>query len=67
MQQHNNKTRRLFRNKESSDACAHHFANQFNHEPTLKQMQNITEHEIVWQGNPISIVKTFVRHIVHFV
>ena len=59
MQQHNNETRRLFRNKESSDSCAHHFANQFNHEPTPKQMQNIAEHEIVWQGNPISMMKTF--------
>ena len=59
MQQHNNKTRRLFRNKESSNACVHHFANQFNHEPTLKQMQNVTEHEVVWHGNPISVMKTF--------
>ena len=59
MQQHSNKTRRLFRNRESSDSCAHHFSNQFNHEPTPKQMQNINGHEIVWQGNPISVMKTF--------
>ena len=59
MQQHNNKTRRSFRNKESSDSCVHHFAKQFNHEPTPKQMQNVTEHEIAWQGNPISVMKTF--------
>ena len=59
MQQHNNETRRPFRNKESSDTCAHHFAKQFAHEPTPKQMQNITEHEVAWHGNPISVMKTF--------
>ena len=61
MQQHNNETRRLFRNKESSDTCAHHFAKQFAHEPTPKQMQNITEHEVAWHGNPISVMKTSPR------
>ena len=48
---HNNKTRKWFGNGESFDSCAHHFAKQFEHETTLKQMWNITEHHIVWHGN----------------
>jgi len=59
IQQHSNETRRLFDDKESFDSHAHHFAKQFNNEPTPKQTQKITDHETVWQGNPISIVKTF--------
>ena len=59
IQQHNNKTRRLFNNGESFDSHAHHFAKQFDNEPTLKQMQKITDHEAVWKGNPMSVMKTF--------
>ena len=59
MQQHNNEIRTLFRNEEPSDTCAHHFANQFTHEPTPKQVQNVAEHEIVWQGNLISVMNAF--------
>ena len=59
MQQHNNETRRLFRNKESFDSHAQHFCKHFDHEPTPKQLQKITEHESIWQGNAISVMKTF--------
>ena len=50
--QHNNKTRNLFRNGESFDSCAHHFAKPFEHELIPKPTQNIPEHDIVWHGNP---------------
>ena len=36
-----------------------HFYKQFDHEPTPKQMQKITEHETIWKGNIISVMKTF--------
>ena len=59
IQQHNNETRKLLNNEEFFDSHAHHFAKQFKNEPTLKQMQKITDHETVWQGNPVSVMKTF--------
>ena len=57
IQQHNNETRKLFRNKESFDSCAQHFPKQFVHEPTPKQTQKITEHETMWKGNIVSVMK----------
>jgi len=59
MQQHNNETKRMFRNGESYDSYSKHFFKQFDHEPSPKQLRKITEHETTWQGNPISVVKTF--------
>ena len=42
--EHNDETRRQFRNGKSFDPCAHHFAKQFEHELTPKLTQNIPEH-----------------------
>ena len=58
-QQHNNETRRMFRDGESYDSYSRHFFKQFDHEPSPKQLRKITEHEMMWQGNPISVMKTF--------
>ena len=58
-QQHDNETRRMFRDGESYDSCSKHFFKQFDHEPSPKQLRKITEHETIWQGNPISVMKTF--------
>jgi len=59
MQQHDNATKRMFGDGKSYDSCSKHFFKQFDHEPSPKQLRKITEHEAIWQGNPISIVKTF--------
>ena len=47
IQQHDNETRKMFRNKESFDSYAQHFHKQFDHEPTPKQLQKITVHEMM--------------------
>ena len=41
IQQHDNETRRLFRNEEPFDSYAQHFYKQFDHEPMPKQLQKL--------------------------
>jgi len=60
MQQHFNEVQNLVKLGEKSDSYAKHFATQFcdtNPSPT-NQRGGITC-SIIWQGNPISVVKTF--------
>jgi len=60
MQQHFNEVQKLVKLGEKSDSYAKHFATQFydtNPSPT-NQRGGITC-SIIWQGNPISVVKTF--------
>ena len=61
MQQHFADVRRLVLNGEKSDSYARHFASLVTdgQAPTpATQRKNITC-SIIWQGNPISVVKTF--------
>ena len=61
MQQHHNEVRKLHQLGERSDSYAKHFASTFKPDeiptPDL-QRENITC-SIIWQGRPISTVKTF--------
>jgi hypothetical protein len=61
MQQHFNDVKKLHKDGEKSDSYAKHFASQFSDINTLTpelQRNNITC-KILWQGNPINVVKTF--------
>jgi len=60
MQQHFNEVQKLVKLDEKSDLHAKHFATQFydtNLSPT--NQRGGTTCSIIWQGNPISVVKTF--------
>jgi GIY-YIG catalytic domain len=61
MQQHFNDVRKLHKLGEKSDSYAKHFAEQLINftdiTPTLQR--NNIKCSILWQGNPISVVKTF--------
>jgi len=60
MQQHFNEIQKLVKLGEKSDSYAKHFATQF-HEtnPSPTNQREGTTCSIIWQGNPISVVKTF--------
>jgi len=60
MQQHFNEVPKLVKLGEKSDSCAKRFATQFhdaNRSPFNQHEGTICS--IIWQGNPISVVKTF--------
>jgi GIY-YIG catalytic domain len=61
MQQHFNDTKRLHQSGEKSDSYAKHFASQLsNFENLTPELQrNSITCKILWQGNPINVVKTF--------
>jgi len=60
MQQHFNEVQKLVKLGEKSDSCAKHFATQFcDTNPTPTNQRGGTTCSIIWQGNPISVVKTF--------
>jgi hypothetical protein len=61
MQQHFNDVRKLHQLGIKSDSYAKHFAQQFSNSdlPTPEVQRNNISCEILWQGNPISVVKTF--------
>jgi GIY-YIG catalytic domain len=61
MQQHFNDVKKLHQLGQKSDSYAKHFANQFlNFDNLTPQFQrNSITCDILWQGNPISVVKTF--------
>ena len=61
MQQHFNEVRKLHQLGEKSDSYARHFARQLvNFEKVSNTLQRNTIHcSVIWQGNPISAVKTF--------
>ena len=61
MQQHFNEVRKLHQLGEKSDSYAKHFARQLvNFEKVSNTLQRNTIHcSVIWQGNPISAVKTF--------
>ena len=61
MQQHFNDVRKLHKHGEKSDSYAKHFAKQFiNFNEINNRIQRNSIHcSVIWQGNPISAVKTF--------
>ena len=61
MQQHFNDVRKLHQLGEKSDSYAKHFAELLSNFPTVtpKLQRNSIECSILWQGNPLSTVKTF--------
>ena len=62
MTQHFNETKTTINKEELADSFARHFARQNEGETdkaTVKQVQDRTLVEILWQGNPISACKTF--------
>ena len=64
MNQHFADTKNLVNNGNFSDSFAKHFASHFNNDDdedgiTRGDVRNIPNTEILWQGNPISSVKTF--------
>ena len=64
MNQHFADTKNLVNNGKFSDSFAKHFASHFNNNDddndiSRGNVRNITNVEIIWQGNPISGVKTF--------
>jgi len=60
MQQHFNEVQKLVKLGEKSDSCAKHFATQF-YDTNLSPTNQCggTTCSIIWQGNPISAVKSF--------
>ena len=61
MNAHFSETKDLVNDDELSDSFAKHFATHFdeNNGITRGDVRNITKVEILWQGKPISSVKTF--------
>ena len=61
MNTHFSEAKDLNNNDKLSDSFAKHFASHFNknEEITRGDVRNITEIEILWQGKPISSIKTF--------
>jgi len=60
MQQHLGEVKKLVEIGEKSDSYAKHFATQFPTTiPTPDDQRNGITCSIIWQGNPISVVKTF--------
>ena len=59
MDQHYNDVQlKIIKNK-NSDSFAHHFSKRFKKKPTCKELRNSCNFKILWQGNPISLSKTF--------
>ena len=66
MQGHFQDVKKLFNKDIHSDSFARHFGHHFNYRegdkqeaPTPQKLREVLKFEVVWQGNPISIVKTF--------
>ena len=61
MNTHFSETRDLINNGNSSDSFAKHFASHFKDKNSItrNEIRNITNIEIIWQGNPISCIKSF--------
>ena len=62
MNQHFVETKDLVNNEKFSDSFAKHFALHFKDDDnniSRGDARNVTNVEIIWQGNPISCVKTF--------
>ena len=64
MNQHFADVKNLVNNGDFSDSFAKHFASHFKNDEnksniTKGDVRNITNVEIIWQGKPISTVKTF--------
>ena len=59
MQGHFNDVRKIFTTGEYSDSYAKHFATHFESKPTPKDLRNIAKMDIIWQGKPVSVTKTF--------
>jgi len=60
MQQHFNEVQKLVKRGEKSDACPKHFATQFHDtNPSPVNQRGRITCSIIWQGNPISVIKTF--------
>ena len=60
MQGHFGEVKKLVETGEKSDSYAKHFATQFPTTiPTPDDQRNGITCSIIWQGNPISVVKTF--------
>ncbi len=61
MQQHFGDVKKLLKTDEKSDSYAKHFAHQLINfkDPSNKLQRNNIHCSIIWQGNPISAVKTF--------
>ena len=61
MQQHFSDVKKLHQLGIKSDSYARHFAEQLSHFPTITPtlQRNSIKCSILWQGNPISVVKTF--------
>ena len=61
MQQHNYEARRLYRFGTAADSYAHHMAKQVPQNTKATDLPNFIcpQVSILWQGNPLSVVKTF--------
>ena len=61
MAQHFNDLQQLVPKGKASDSYAKHFARHFppNKKPKPLDLRNLSEHTILWQGNPLSLMKTF--------
>ena len=60
MNQHFTNTKDLIKNNKLSDSFAKHFASHFQDKKHMSRgdVRNITNIEIIWQGNPMSSTKT---------
>ena len=61
MNTHFSETKQLVNDNMLSDSFAKHFAGHFNNNERIARgdVRNITKIEILWQGKPISSIKTF--------
>ena len=47
---------------EFSESFAKHFASHFKEKPSPKDIRGIAKMEVLWQGNPISLMISFGKH-----
>jgi len=59
--QHFQKVKLLVLKGQKSDSCASHFAEHFKqgHKPAPKKLHEMQTFDIVWQGEPLSVAKSF--------
>jgi hypothetical protein len=59
MDGHYNDIRNLINKDKKSDSFANHFAKHFSTAPKPQEIREILNMKILWQGNPISLMKSF--------
>ena len=61
MRQHNNEVRKMLKDDKAYDSYAKHFASVWKDRgnPTQGMIRGMIHHTILWQGDPIKVVKSF--------